>query len=475
LASRNEERRQHLLHDRKVYEEEGTSEDYDVKQPRFPPSNNIVEGKEGKAKSKVVDSDSHSKSSSTWTMERLFPSNAVAKRKTGFTGYRKGSVFATSPKGIGQKPKKVILNELDKKLHLASEKVAIRSAGIDAKFSVSSPPYDVSDHNIMEYSCEFLKIPHGQQVFREYFLHPLSIKMLGNIFWFIQIKIFKPTLAAETLHLKRQTAASYVGLIDVCKNHKDFFFKYFPVAMGTSVCLAFHYLCPASRHMYTEAFKEFIYYAVYELLTGMDVCKITINSIRKACYPVREGKSVLPEVEAQKQVAGKNKPANSYLPEINSAGGSSKGGIRLRQARSSFDPTKVNDLMLRYIGVDSTPKKASSVIKRTTPVPTCRVGGVNTFQRTHVESDMHKEIYSTYHQHKSVTLDQEGDLAVSLSKEIKNVEKSRLKLEEGGVAGVSRFCNDIINFTGEEKRRAEQLEKEMVLNGLIVKDILSEM
>ena len=51
-----------------------------------------------------------------------------------------------------------------------------------------------------------------------------------------------------------------------------------------------------------ESFKEFIYCEVYELLTGMDVCKITIKLMREQCYPIREGKSVLPEVEeAQKQ------------------------------------------------------------------------------------------------------------------------------------------------------------------------------
>ncbi len=98
----------------------------------------------------------------------------------------------------------------------------------------------------------------------------LGAKMLQQVFWFIQMTLFHQDSIKEIRYIHQQVSICYVKYFDMLGSHKDFFFKYLPFAMGTSVCLVYYFLFPASRHLYSETFKDCVFTEVYRLLSVRD-------------------------------------------------------------------------------------------------------------------------------------------------------------------------------------------------------------
>lgn len=55
------------------------------------------------------------------------------------------------------------------------------------------------------------------------------------------------------------------------EEYKDFFFKHYPFLVANAVLWGFHYLCPGSRHLYSNAFKRVLYLQCARILSGIEV------------------------------------------------------------------------------------------------------------------------------------------------------------------------------------------------------------
>lgn len=53
--------------------------------------------------------------------------------------------------------------------------------------------------------------------------------------------------------------------------YRDFFFKHYPFVIASAILWAFHYLCPGSRHLYSNAFKRVLHLQSTRVLTGVEV------------------------------------------------------------------------------------------------------------------------------------------------------------------------------------------------------------
>lgn len=77
----------------------------------------------------------------------------------------------------------------------------------------------------------------------------------------------------EQAHLLRAVAGRYVGVLGTegMDEYKDFFFKHYPFLVANAVFWGFHYLCPGSRHLYSNAFKRVLYLQCARILSGIEV------------------------------------------------------------------------------------------------------------------------------------------------------------------------------------------------------------
>lgn len=87
----------------------------------------------------------------------------------------------------------------------------------------------------------------------------------------------------EQAHLLRSVASRYVGVLGTegMEEYKDFFFKHYPFLVANAVLWGFHYLCPGSRHLYSNAFKRVLYLQCARVLSGIEV-RIT-NRTKATC------------------------------------------------------------------------------------------------------------------------------------------------------------------------------------------------
>ena len=71
----------------------------------------------------------------------------------------------------------------------------------------------------------------------------------------------------------RAVAGRYVGVLGTegMDEYKDFFFKHYPFLVANAVFWGFHYLCPGSRHLYSNAFKRVLYLQCARILSGIEV------------------------------------------------------------------------------------------------------------------------------------------------------------------------------------------------------------
>ena len=88
----------------------------------------------------------------------------------------------------------------------------------------------------------------------------------------------------EQAHLLRSVSNRYVGVLgtDGMEDYKDFFFKHYPFLVANAVIWGFHYLCPGSRHLYSNAFKRVLYLQCARILSGIEVGESGTTSMRRA-------------------------------------------------------------------------------------------------------------------------------------------------------------------------------------------------
>ena len=100
-------------------------------------------------------------------------------------------------------------------------------------------------------------------------------------------RFFQDSSVNEQEHLLRHVATLYVKMLSLrsLEAHRDFFFKYYPYVLANAIFWGFYYLCPGSRHLYTNGFKRILYLQLAQILTGMDVCPSSVQVLRQQVFP----------------------------------------------------------------------------------------------------------------------------------------------------------------------------------------------
>lgn len=80
-------------------------------------------------------------------------------------------------------------------------------------------------------------------------------------------------------------SAKYVKMLATLHRNIDYIFRIYPYAIASGVCWGFHYLFPGSRHLYTSEFKNEVYVFVCELLLGLKLCPVSVQSMRRQYFP----------------------------------------------------------------------------------------------------------------------------------------------------------------------------------------------
>lgn len=95
------------------------------------------------------------------------------------------------------------------------------------------------------------------------------------------------------MHLLRCVADRYVGVLGTegMEDYKDFFFKHYPFVVSNAILWGFHYLCPGSRHLYSNAFKRVLYLQCSRILSGVEVSKYIATPVFAGERRARRGGS----------------------------------------------------------------------------------------------------------------------------------------------------------------------------------------
>lgn len=85
--------------------------------------------------------------------------------------------------------------------------------------------------------------------------------------------------------LVEDISAKYVKMIATLHGNIDYIFRIYPYAVASAVCWGFHYLFPGSRHLYSTEFKNDVYLFVCQLLLGLKLCPVSVQSMRRQYFP----------------------------------------------------------------------------------------------------------------------------------------------------------------------------------------------
>ncbi|KAJ8613361.1 hypothetical protein CTAYLR_002267 [Chrysophaeum taylorii] len=140
---------------------------------------------------------------------------------------------------------------------------------------------------LLAYSTERIMLPSGVRMFKHFALCHISCQLYVYLYWFAHCRFFQDNSIPEQHHLLRRVATLYVKLLSLraLEAHRDFFFKYYPYVVANAIFAGFYYLCPGSRHLYTNAFKKILYLQLAQILTGLDVCPSSVQVLRHHCFP----------------------------------------------------------------------------------------------------------------------------------------------------------------------------------------------
>lgn len=127
--------------------------------------------------------------------------------------------------------------------------------------------------------------------------------------------------------LVEELSAKYVKMIASLHGNIDYIFRIYPYAIASAVCWGFYYLFPGSRHLYSTEFKNEIYLFVCQLLLGLKLCPVSVQSMRRQYFPDEvlddvssKSKALKPPMSAPSASVTSALAADAaFLPRIQSA------------------------------------------------------------------------------------------------------------------------------------------------------------
>eukprot|EP00904_Undaria_pinnatifida_P003688 jgi/Undpi1/1331/HiC_scaffold_11.g04723.m1 len=155
------------------------------------------------------------------------------------------------------------------------------------RFPIPMEPNEMNPKLLLSYACERTVLPGGTRMFKHFATSTESQHLFVYMFWFIHCKFFQEESRREQAHLLRAVAGRYVGVLGTegMDEYKDFFFKHYPFLVANAVFWGFHYLCPGSRHLYSNAFKRVLYLQCARILSGIEITPSSTTEMRTKLFP----------------------------------------------------------------------------------------------------------------------------------------------------------------------------------------------
>ncbi|CAM9670310.1 unnamed protein product [Ectocarpus sp. 4 AP-2014] len=171
--------------------------------------------------------------------------------------------------------------------HTTSDPRALADIMAQERFPIPMEPNEMNPKLLLSYACERTVLPGGARMFKHFATSLESQHLFVYIFWFIHCKFFQEDSRQEQAHLLRSVSNCYVGVLgtDGMEDYKDFFFKHYPFLVANAVIWGFHYLCPGSRHLYSNAFKRVLYLQCARMLSGIEVTPSCTTEMRTKLFP----------------------------------------------------------------------------------------------------------------------------------------------------------------------------------------------
>jgi len=251
--------------------------------------------------------------------------------------------------------------------------------------------------------------------------------------------------SSEQRYLLRRLAKIFPDLISMMtfesQPKRDFMFRNYPFVLSKGIYLGFKYLCPGNHSLFKGGFQRILYLSVFRLLTGVDICPGSIDSLRLKIYPIDSNDDSNEKSKNEKNCSNKylqhhsskkeayhfdsiNVPKectpscprhnkfiirnskqkvstfseeknhdNDYSQkdhhksfEMTSVGKSNvlytKFADKLlpRQQQVNFDVNQISPLLQQCLGREGIDLRKKIMVTRTEPVNYCKRGGINTFR-----------------------------------------------------------------------------------------------
>ncbi|GAB9462798.1 hypothetical protein Gpo141_00000281 [Globisporangium polare] len=298
---------------------------------------------------------------------------------------------------------------------------------------------------LLLHTFERMRIAHGKKSFKRFLLSEVSCSLFEEVFWLAFCHFYQKKSMPQQRALVEDISAKYVKMIATLHGNIDYVFRIYPYAVASGVCWGFHYLFPGSRHLYSTEFKNDVYLFVCQLLLGLKLSPVSVQSMRRQYFPDEilddaNGKGKLLKASMSASGSGSSASTGSlstlaadlaFLPRIQSASGldddsasrsavaaaadkmkksvsesylgkqalndntveriletacddtsNSRGAQRrTHQVRSLFNASQLSPLMKEYFGSQTRNVKKPCYLLRTTPLEGCLVGGEDTYHK----------------------------------------------------------------------------------------------
>lgn len=92
--------------------------------------------------------------------------------------------------------------------------------------------------------------------------------------------------------LDSKHCCDFKGSLSIAQPHqRDTLLRHFPFALSKAIYLGFQYLCPGNQSLFKGSFLCILNLSVFRLLTGVNICAKSVDSLRLKLYPKDEMKS----------------------------------------------------------------------------------------------------------------------------------------------------------------------------------------
>ena len=235
---------------------------------------------------------------------------------------------------------------------------------VSQKVSISHDEFNPT--LFLDMSLQMIHHQGTRQDIEKLALHETSKDLLMQTFWLCHVQFFQKMAFKEQTYLHNKMSTLYPEVIRVItqadtEHKRDILFRTYPLILAKATYLAFVYLFPGGAGQFQGSFQCVLSHSIFRLLTGVDIGKDSVDSLRQTLYHDQFEPQAKPVISAK---------TNQNSTDID---------LPRKQQRMYVDAYRITPLLRKYIGGDI-PVSNRTMLKRTLPSDHCQVGGVCTFR-----------------------------------------------------------------------------------------------